>query len=217
MLYDPANRVLFTGDLFGGLTAKGAEGIWADESDWVGMRAFHQIYMPTNKALRVAVNAIRAIKGGVDIIAPQHGRIIRGDLVPMFIDRIEKLQVGLDILSDRQATPEELRAWNTVLERIVHTAANLTDDDLVARIADDAHLRGVVQKNGRSLEVRSLGKFAVERALRVISAALHDPDLLAAVKYEAIFATEELGLPTPVMELDEDGAASSSGSMLGMV
>jgi eukaryotic-like serine/threonine-protein kinase len=217
MLYDPANRVLFTGDLFGGLTAKGAQGLWADESDWVGMRAFHQIYMPTNKALRVAIRAIRAIKGGVDIIAPQHGRLIRGELVGLFMDRLEQLQVGLDILSDRQATPEELRAWNTVLDRIIHVASSLTDLDLVAYIADDAHLRGVVARQGDTLELRSLGKFAVERALRLIAEALHDNDLMAAVKYEAIFATEELGLPTPVMELDEDGGSSASGSMLGMV
>jgi serine/threonine-protein kinase len=217
MLYDPANRVLFTGDLFGGLTSKDAVSLWADESDWVGMRAFHQIYMPTNKALRVAIQAIRSIKGGVDIIAPQHGRLIRGPLVQEFMSRLEKLQVGLDILSDRQATPEELRAWNTVLDRVLATAGGLTSADLITRVADDPHLRGVVYRQGDVLEIRSLGKFAVERALRLIADALSDPDLMSAVKYEAIFATEELGLPTPVMELDEDGGPSASGSMLGMV
>jgi serine/threonine-protein kinase len=217
MLYDPVSRVLFSGDLFGGLTARDAQGLWADESDWVGMRAFHQIYMPTNRALKLAINTIRNIKGGVDIIAPQHGRLIRGPYVKMFMERLENLPVGLDILSDRQATPEELRAWNTVLKRVMNTAKDLCDKDLVATVAADATLREIVTLHGEQLEVKSLGKFAVERVLRILDTAIGDPDLMSALKYEVVFATEELGLPTPSMELDEDSGPSSTHSMLAMI
>src|SRR5690606_4685038 len=62
MMYDPETRVLFSGDLFGGLTDAQAQGLWADESDWPGMRAFHQLYMPTNTALARTVQAIRALQ-----------------------------------------------------------------------------------------------------------------------------------------------------------
>jgi serine/threonine protein kinase len=81
MLYDPETQVLFSGDLFGGLTPRDAQGLWADESDWPGVRAFHQLYMPSNKALRRAVQAIRALDPPVRVIAPQHGRVLVGDIM----------------------------------------------------------------------------------------------------------------------------------------
>ncbi|MCA9579305.1 MAG: hypothetical protein KC668_27945, partial [Myxococcales bacterium] len=40
MLYDPQTRVLFSGDLFGGLTDGNDLRLDADESDWAGIRAF---------------------------------------------------------------------------------------------------------------------------------------------------------------------------------
>ncbi|MBC7173838.1 MAG: hypothetical protein H5U40_15465, partial [Polyangiaceae bacterium] len=95
MLYDPQTRVLFTGDLFGGLTEATSTGLYAEESDWSGIRAFHQIYMPVNAALARTVQAIRALDPPVETIAPQHGRVITGALVPLFLERMARLQVGL--------------------------------------------------------------------------------------------------------------------------
>ena len=214
MLFDPQTKVLFTGDLFGGLTSRDAEGLYADESDWIGMRAFHQIYMPTNAALRHAIANIRAL-GEVAMIAPQHGRVIRGELISEFMTRLEQLPVGLDIMADRQATPDQLRAWTSVLNRGLAVAASLTEHDLVALLEADPNLQGIVQSAGHGeVEITSLGKFAVERALRVLCEVL-DPDLAGTVKYEVIFATQELGLPTPVMEIDDEGGVSGNGSMLG--
>jgi serine/threonine-protein kinase len=219
MLYDPETRVLYSGDLFGGLTDKNARGLWADESDWVGMRAFHQIYMPTNRALRHAIANIRAIDGSVDIIAPQHGRLLRGDILEEFMQRLEDLPVGLDIISDRQASADELVGWVTVLDRILSTADSLTDVDLRELLLEDATLRGLVSLTGSKIQISSMGKFTVERALRIICDALDDPDVAGMLKYEVVHATSELDLPTPVMELDEDGGDSGGGStsMLGSV
>lgn len=217
MLYDPQTRVLYSGDLFGGLTDKAATGLWADESDWIGMRAFHQIYMPTNKALRHAIANIRAIKGGVEVIAPQHGRLLRGDLMHEFMDRLEQLPVGLDIITDRQASPDELRAWNTVLDRMLQTATPLVDFDLQAVLLDDPNLRGIMRQSSNRIEITSLGKFAIERAMRVLGEKCEDQDIAGMIRYEVIFATNELDLPTPVMEIDDEGAGgpTGGGSMLG--
>jgi serine/threonine-protein kinase len=217
MLYDPSTRVLFTGDLFGGLTSRDAVGLDADESDWVGMRAFHQIYMPTNKALRHAVANIRALDPPPLLIAPQHGRLIRGDAIEEFMRRLESLPVGLDIIMDRQASPDELNAWTTVLNRIVASAKSFTDTDLVAMLTTDSNLTGICVAEGAKLKLNSLGKFAVERAIRLICDDIGDADLASAVKYEAVFATNELDLPTPIMELDDEGAATPTSSMLGSI
>ena len=78
-LYDPQTRVLFSCDLFGGLASEGELELVARGEEWPGIRAFHQLYMPARQALKRAVDSIRALTPAVEGIAPQHGRILRGE------------------------------------------------------------------------------------------------------------------------------------------
>ena len=97
--YDLESRILFSGDLFGGLNQLGRVHLFAEESDWAGIAQFHQIYMPTREVLRYAIRQIRALSPAVQTIAPQHGHVITGDLVPLFLERMEQLLVGHDLLA----------------------------------------------------------------------------------------------------------------------
>lgn len=97
--YDAESRTLFSGDLFGGLNQLGRVHLFAEESDWSGIAQFHQIYMPTREVLRYTVRQIRSLSPAVEIIAPQHGHVIAGDLVPLFLERMENLLVGYDLLT----------------------------------------------------------------------------------------------------------------------
>lgn len=201
MLYDPQTKVLFTGDLFGALTEKDAKGLFADGSDWHGMRAFHQIYMPSNQALRYAIAQMRRLAPDVQTIAPQHGRVIRGEWVEYYIQKLEQLQVGLDIIEDRHVTEDTLRAWSTVLRRVLAIAEPVRPD-VVTRLLEDADLRSHLVREGTGVRVVSMGRTAIERALRVLG------DLLPSaytdlVRFEAATAAGEMDLPTPNIELDE--------------
>lgn len=213
MLYDPKTRVLFSGDLFGGLTEKDAQGIWADESDWTGMRAFHQIYMPTNKALRQAVARIRALTPAVQTIAPQHGRLIRGKLVQTFLDRIESLPVGLDLIEEDAgvATLEDTRhAWLTVLNRVLEVAEAFMGGEARERLRRDNVMRGLCEEKQGRFVLTGSGKAAVERALLLLLE--HQPQEVSnPIKYEAIHATAELDLPTPSIEMEEAGVTPGGG------
>ena len=73
-------------------------GLEANQTNWAGIKAFHQLYMPSNDAIRLAVQRIRKLDPPPLMLAPQHGGIITGDLIPEFLDRMENLQVGLDII-----------------------------------------------------------------------------------------------------------------------
>lgn len=212
MLYDPETRVLFTGDLFGGLTEPTAQGLWADESDWPGMRAFHQLYMPTNAALARAVAVIRALEPAVEIIAPQHGRLIRGPLVKVFLDRIERLQVGLDIIDESQ-DPSTLQAWSAVLERVVSTARNYLGEAADAKLAAATDLDDTVEfKNGQITLLR-LGKWTVERSVEALCA--HEPSEIAGpIQVEAVVAAAEYGLPTPHLDLEGMESRGDGGSLV---
>ncbi len=96
MLYDEESRILFSGDLLGGITQ--TSDLFANEENWHGIRAFHQLYMPSQNALRNALDQIRKLKPKPLLIAPQHGALIQGDLIDTFIDKLYDLPVGWEVL-----------------------------------------------------------------------------------------------------------------------
>ncbi|MCL2777025.1 MAG: protein kinase [Polyangiaceae bacterium] len=207
MLYDHATRVLFSGDLFGGVTTEGVEGLWADESDWPGMRAFHQMYMPTQRALANAVSAIRKLDPPVEIIAPQHGRVIRGGLVDTFLDRLEHLPVGLDVMEDAEQGVDMLVAWNSVLHRVVNTANMIFGEDVEPRLLAYQPLHETLVVEDDELTVTSLARWTVGVVVAVLTTG-QKPSIANPIKLEAILACEELDLPSPELRI-EDAEASA--------
>ncbi len=136
-LYDVESRILFSGDLFGGLSYGQQEDIFADTSDFDGIKAFHQIYMPHKAALEYAINNIKQLNPPPFMIAPQHGRILSGPMVEHYIDKIAKLEVGLDLFlqtfkkdSYASAMTEMLRELTPVLgTQTLAEAASILNKD----------------------------------------------------------------------------------------
>jgi serine/threonine-protein kinase len=117
MYYDPASRVLFSGDLFGGLST--TRHLVADEAAWRGVQIFHQLYMPSSEALRRAVAAVRRLDPPPLVIAPQHGGLVCGDRIPELLERTERLQVGIDLVADRDDKERYVRALGEIVEGLV--------------------------------------------------------------------------------------------------
>lgn len=116
MVYDLESRILFTGDLFGGIAASG---LHAQEENWAGIKAFHQLYMPSNEAIRLAVQKIRQLDPAPLALMPQHGGLIRGELMAAFMQRMEGLQVGLDIISSLSSKlPSLIAALNEIITAV---------------------------------------------------------------------------------------------------
>ncbi|NLY93836.1 MAG: hypothetical protein GXY23_07370 [Myxococcales bacterium] len=200
MLYDPQTRVLFTGDLFGGLTEGNDTRIYADESDWSGIRAFHQIYMPTNAALARAVAAIRALEPKVEIIAPQHGRVIKGDLVPLFLDRMSRLQVGLDIM-DEASDPSHLQAWNAVAQRVIAVAREFLGAQADNKLVENQALQDTLRFDEGRIFIESLGKWSVEQIVETLCAG-EPMEIVGPIMVEATIAAADYELPTPHIDLE---------------
>jgi flavorubredoxin len=199
-LYDPQTCVLFSGDLFGGLTPGDALGMWADEGDWSGIRAFHQMYMPSNAALARAVATIRGLYPPVKIIAPQHGRLIRGALLDEFMNRLASLPVGLDLIEEEE-DESTLTAWNTVLGRILNITKLFGDgaEEVLQRRGELADTMSFAE--GECV-ITGQGRWTVERVVALLCAE-RDADTVATIKMEAIFAADELHLPAPRISLTE--------------
>jgi len=90
-------------------------GFFADEQSWEGVKAFHQIYMPTHEALALAVRNIRALDPAPLLLAPQHGGLGPAARSPSFLERLERLPVGLNLLLDSQQKENYLAAMNELL------------------------------------------------------------------------------------------------------
>lgn len=99
--YDPVSRILFSGDLgasmTGGLEAQQPVGSLA--ALLPKMEAFHRRYMVSNKVLRLWARMARTLD--IAMIVPQHGAPLKGRAVAEFIDWVEGLPCGVDLLSER--------------------------------------------------------------------------------------------------------------------
>ncbi len=167
-LYDEERKVLFTGDLFGGLTE--TPDLYAEKSYWEGMKTFHQIYMPTNLALKKAVQDFRQQAGDMQMIASQHGKIIREDLIDYFMEKLESLPVGLDLKNESRLVVENhIKAFNDILDSIEQELDGSIVSTLLSSFKSDGSFpNNFVIKNNR---IYSL-KVAVDTAYKLFSEEL---------------------------------------------
>lgn len=104
-LYDPAAKILYSGDLGASL---GAEYVKVTDFDdhLQYMTGFHQRYMASNVALKAWANMVRKLD--IRIIAPQHGAYFEGpEMVQRFIDWCSTLQCGVDLIDQLYKLPAE--------------------------------------------------------------------------------------------------------------
>ncbi|SHK26246.1 MBL fold metallo-hydrolase [Thermocrinis minervae] len=97
-VYDPCSKILFSGDLGASL---GQDYIFVEDFDShiKYMEPFHRRYMASSKVLKLWAKMVRQLD--IEIIAPQHGAIFKGKkMVERFINWIENLQVGVDLVSE---------------------------------------------------------------------------------------------------------------------
>jgi glyoxylase-like metal-dependent hydrolase (beta-lactamase superfamily II) len=148
-LYDEEQKVLFTGDLFGGLTD--TADLYAEKDYWAGMKTFHEIYMPTNLALQKAVADFRTQASDMQMIASQHGKIIRKELMEYFMSKLEKLPVGLDLRNEsRLVTENYINAFNDILTHIENDMdAGITRKLLSAFKSDGSFPNTFILKNNK--------------------------------------------------------------------
>ncbi|QOY52271.1 ATP-binding protein [Candidatus Sulfurimonas baltica] len=91
--YEPASKVLFSGDIFGGLDD--SWDFYADETYFHKAKLFHQEYMPSKDIFNYALNKIEKLD--IDLIAPQHGSIIEKNYISDLISDMKNLDCGLYI------------------------------------------------------------------------------------------------------------------------
>ena len=99
--YDPVSRILFSGDLGASMGDAEYKPVADFDAHLPSMTAFHKRYMASNRACRWWARRVRKLD--IAMIVPQHGLPIAGADVPRFIDWIENLRCGVDLLPDDAA------------------------------------------------------------------------------------------------------------------
>lgn len=98
-IYDRNARILMSGDIGAALEAPGAPMFVEDFDEHVQyMEQFHQRWMPSEAAKIDWIKRVRKLD--IDMMAPQHGRIFRGEDVQRFLDWFERLEVGVAVAGE---------------------------------------------------------------------------------------------------------------------
>lgn len=87
--YDSQTKILFSSDLFGAFSYEWS--LYAEEDYLEKMKTFHEHYMPANSILRPVMETFLGMD--ITMIVPQHGSIIKGNVVP-HIKALRDLECG---------------------------------------------------------------------------------------------------------------------------
>ncbi len=163
MLYDHESRILFSGDFMAGVNTRKGPGIYATEESWEGISLFHQIYMPSKKAIQRTVDRIGMLNPLPQVIAPQHGDVVKGELVDEFLHRLSSMDVGLDTEESIEAEKENLYvALNSFLDMLKLTYPAV-HSKLISTLTTAGEFTTVFKIVGDNvLEVKLLPKTALE-------------------------------------------------------
>lgn len=208
LIFEPKSGCLFTGDLFAGVSLDQAMyPLHADEHNWSGIRFFHERYMPCNVALRWIVRKIRQLQG-VKMICPQHGSIIPESLIPEFLDRMESLLVGADLLADRELDTGTREAWNHLANAVLKTATELFGQSATGKIAGNKTLMQLGHFDGNHLTIDKLPQQFVETLVLALTDK-EPPELANRIVMKALVEAENLHLGTFSVNLaiEEPGPA----------
>jgi serine/threonine-protein kinase len=205
--YDPELRTLFSGDLFGGLNRLGRVQLLAEESDWAGIAQFHQIYMPSREIVRHTLRQIRALQPAVEVIAPQHGFVISGDLVPLFLERMHDLLVGHDLLA-AELDERFLEGYRQVLRQLLQRAAeSMGQAEVMSRLqaaeVDDG-LDRLVFVRGTDVRLDREGYSALVKVLDRLTKG-EVPEAANALRSEVLTACLDQCLPIPSVGAGVEG------------
>ena len=105
--YDEKTKVLFSSDAFGGFT--GGNELYAGEYYPLQLSTFLGHYLGSKRALEYALKRLEQLNEthGIELIAPQHGCLIKKEFIPIYFQAAYNLDVGGEI--DRLAAKNGIR------------------------------------------------------------------------------------------------------------
>src|SRR3989338_5580201 len=101
--YDENQKLLFSSDIFVAVSADWR--LFAQKGYEEQMKSFHEGYMANKPHLANVMEKLAKLD--LEMILPQHGSIIKKELIPACVEFLKDLKCGIDL----QASDEELYGW----------------------------------------------------------------------------------------------------------
>ncbi|WP_456381346.1 oxygen-binding di-iron domain-containing protein [Hydrogenimonas sp.] len=120
--YDIQTGTLFSSDIFGAMTETFS--LYAKDADtyFRQMEPFHTHYMPATEIVNHGLDNIEKCEP-IDLIAPQHGSIIRKELIAPIIHKLRHLKCGLYLEFGGTKKIELMTKINAILPEVFEVAA----------------------------------------------------------------------------------------------
>lgn len=219
-IYDRQARVLFTGDLLGGLNPPGNLELFAGEDHWDGIKTFHQIYMPSKKSVQYAIDAIRALDPPPLLIVPQHGAILTGELMETFMNRLYNVDMGMDLFG-KQNEEELIRGYSEVISTLYARFLAFVGPEEVELLFDFAdrkqELMHLVDMDIQGLKkIYAQPEQALGLFLKRIS-SYHDRGIINEIKSLAIKETLQRRLSLPMDHLYQNAFENTRRAPQGLL
>jgi len=129
--YEPKSKTLLSSDIFGGLEESWE--FYATDDYFEQARAFHESYMPGKDIFNYTLRKIEQLD--IDLIAPQHGSIIKKKYIPQLIENMKNLECGLymdkkyneemlDIIDQLEQSQQALKKQEHFLQQVIDGSAD---------------------------------------------------------------------------------------------
>ena len=118
--FDKKTKTLFSSDIMGAISDDFMFYAVDDPKYYEGLKLFHKHYMPSTVILDFALRQIES--KNPELIAPQHGSIIKKEMIPKVINALKNLECGLYLLDERETDLFILNKTDAVLKQFFEDA-----------------------------------------------------------------------------------------------
>ncbi len=138
--YDPEQKLLFSSDIFGAFQKDWD--LYADEHYFDAMKAFNELYVPSSEIANFTIKKFEQKE--INMILPQHGSIIKKELVKSAMDTLKEMKAGIFLenatakIADMETTseiPQEM--LNEMLDIVAKRAAEVLGKEEAEKIKQE--------------------------------------------------------------------------------
>ncbi len=129
--YDKKSKILFSSDLFGGLTPQFELFATSADEYFEHLKPFHQHYIPNKEILNYALYQIE--KKDISLIAPQHGSIIKKEIISPLIQKMKDLDCGLYLMDDYVSDIDVLSKTDEIFKKFIKDTISLSSFELIIK------------------------------------------------------------------------------------
>jgi len=127
--YDKKSGILFSSDLFGGLTPEFQLFARSAEEYFEYAKVFHKHYIPSKEVLNYALYHVE--EKNPTMIAPQHGSIIKKEFIKPLIEKLKELDCGLYLMADYVSDLDVLNKSDEVFKKFLKDTVSLSSFDVI--------------------------------------------------------------------------------------